>query len=201
VVRLDAAYMALTMDIITHYAFGESYNYLAEPDFKLEWKETVVGGSASGAVIRQLPWAFGIMKSLPLAVLSKVAREASLLLQWQHMVRRQVDAIIDKNRAGHKSTGTIFQALLDSDLSAEEKNADRLQDEAQTLVGAGSETTAKVLSIITFYLLRNKTMLETLRKELSTVTSSGSNPDKNALSQIEQLPYVVSAQYKRHVMM
>ncbi|OKL59413.1 hypothetical protein UA08_05083 [Talaromyces atroroseus] len=187
VVRLDAAYMALTMDIITHYAFGKSYDYLAEPDFKLEWKETVVGGSASGAVIRQLPWAFGIMKLLPLWLLSKIAREASLLLQWQQMVRQQVDAIIDKNRTGHKSNGTIFQALLDSDLSPEEKNADRLQDEAQTLVGAGSETTAKVLSIVTFYLLRNKEMLERLRQELSTV---GLDSDKSPLSQIEQLPYL-----------
>lgn len=195
VIRLDAAYMALTMDIITHYAFGESYNYLAEPDFKLEWKETVIGGSASGALIRQLPWAFGLMKSLPLAILSKVAREASLLLQWQKMVRSQVDSIIENDRAGEKAHGTIFQALLDSDLSPEEKNADRLQDEAQTLVGAGSETTAKVLSIITFYLVRDNEMLKTLREELATIEVKGSDScsEKYPLAQLEQLPYLVSA--------
>ncbi|KUL89806.1 hypothetical protein ZTR_00581 [Talaromyces verruculosus] len=168
VVRLDAAYMALTMDIITHYAFGESYNYLAEPDFKLEWKDTVIGGSASGAFIRQFPWAFSVMKSMPLNIMSQLAPEASLLLRWQKMVRQQVDTIIGNNHSGSKAHGTIFQALLDSDLPPEEKSADRLQDESQTLVGAGSETTAKALTNVTFYLLQNKRMLEKLRQELST---------------------------------
>lgn len=193
VLRLDAAYMALTMDIITQYSFGNNDDYLSVPDFKLEWKETVIKGSASGAFIRQFPWAFAIMKSIPLAVLSVIARDASLLVRWQQMVRKQVDSILENSRVGQKATGTIFQALLDSDLAAEEKSADRLQDEAQTLVGAGSETTAKVLSIISFYLFRNREMLEKLRQELSTIDLKGSDSGKYTLSELEQLPYLVSA--------
>lgn len=192
VVRLDAAYMALTMDIITHYAFGESYNHLAEPDFKLEWKDTVIGGSASGAFIRQFPWVFSVMKSVPLKIMSQLAPEASLLLRWQKMVRQQVDTIIGNNRSGSKAHGTIFQALLDSDLPPEEKSADRLQDEAQTLVGAGSETTAKTLTIVTFYLLQNKQMLEKLRQELSTVDLKSAHSPQDVLSEVERLPYMVS---------
>lgn len=194
VLRLDAAYMALTMDIITHYAYGESYNYLAEEDFKLEWKNTVIGGSASGALIRQFPWAFPIMKSAPLALLRHAAPEAALLLQWQRMVRRQVDTILLNDRSGKKANGTIFQALLDSDLPAVEKSADRLQDEGQTLVGAGSETTAKTLTIITFYLLDDKTKLERLRAELQDVPLRP-GLDGSFLSQLDQLPYLVSLYY------
>lgn len=179
------------MDIITHYAFGESYNYLAEPDFKLEWKDTVIGGSASGAFIRQFPWAFAVMKSVPLKIMSQLAPEASLLLRWQKMVRQQVDTIIGNNNSGSKAHGTIFQALLDSDLPPEEKSADRLQDEAQTLVGAGSETTAKTLTIVTFYLVQNKPMLEKLRQELSTVDLK-SHSAQDVLSEVERLPYMVS---------
>lgn len=189
-IRLDAAYMALTMDIITHYAFGESYNYLAEPDFKLEWKDTVIGGSASGALIRQFPWVFPVMKSVPLKVMSQLAPEATLLLRWQKMVRQQVDTIIGNNDSGSKAYGTIFQALLDSDLPPEEKSADRLQDEAQTLVGAGSETTAKTLTIVTFYLQQNKPMLEKLRQELSTLDLKSSNSAQEVLSEVERLPYM-----------
>ncbi|KAE8552457.1 hypothetical protein TMatcc_002504 [Talaromyces marneffei ATCC 18224] len=190
VVRLDAAYMALTMDIITHYGFGESYNYLAEPDFKLEWKDTVIGGSASGALIRQFPWALTVMKSVPLEIMSKLAPEASLLMRWQKMVRRQVDTIIGNNHLGSKAPGTIFQALLDSDLPPEEKSADRLQDEAQTLVGAGSETTAKTLTIATFYLLQNKSMLEKLHEELSRINLKSPDSAQNVLSEVERLPYM-----------
>ena len=48
VIRIDVAYMALTMDVITQYAYAGSYNYLAEPDFKLEWKNTLIGGFEMG---------------------------------------------------------------------------------------------------------------------------------------------------------
>ena len=188
VIRLDAAYMALTMDIITHYAYGQSYNYLAEDDFKVSWKETVIGGSANGAFLRQFPWTFPIMKFVPLSVLQVMNPQAGQLIRWQHMVRRQIKGIMEANRKGIKAEGTIFQALLDSDLPKEEKSAARLQDEGQTLVGAGSETTAKSLSIITFYLLQDKKKLQRLREELrNAMPIPNSQPSLTAL---EQLPYL-----------
>jgi cytochrome P450 len=189
VVRLDAAYMALTMDIITHYAFGESYDYLSEDDFKLEWKETVVAGSANGAFLRQFPWALPILKRVPLPLLQILNPPAGSLVAWQRMVRAQVDDIIAGNKAGEKASGTIFQALLDSDLPPEEKSADRLQDEGQTLVGAGSETTAKSLAVITFYLLEDRQKLQKLRAELHTVMPTPTGPV--SLTALEQLPYLV----------
>ena len=189
VIRLDAVYMALTMDVITHYAYGESYNYLAEDDFKLEWKETVIGGSANGAFLRQFPWALPLLKATPLSVLKVLNPQAAQLVGWQHMVRRQVDSILENNRHGKKASGTIFQAVLDSDLPPEEKSADRLQDEGQTLVGAGSETTAKTLAIVTFYLLRDKNKLQKLREELAEVPLKPNGG--SLLSSLERLPYLV----------
>lgn len=189
VIRLDAAYMALTMDIITRYAYGQSYNYLAEDDFNLSWKETVIGGSANGAILRQFPWAFPIMKSVPLSILQMMNPQAGQLIRWQHSVRRQIEGIMEANRNGTKVEGTIFQALLDSDLPKEEKTAARLQDEGQTLVGAGSETTAKSLSIITFYLLQDKKKLQRLREELrNAMPISKGQP---LLTALEQLPFLV----------
>ncbi|KAI1620452.1 putative cytochrome P450 [Exophiala viscosa] len=193
VIRLDAAYMALTMDIITHYAFGSSYNYLAEPDFKLSWKETVIAGSANGAFLRQFPWALPIMKSVPLWLVQKLNPPAGSLMAWQQLIRAQVDGIIANNRTSggeKKATGTIFQALLDSDLPDQEKSADRLQDEGQTLVGAGSETTAKSLSVITFYLLDDKQKLAKLRAELKTVMPTPTSDV--SLTALEQLPYLTA---------
>ncbi|EXJ83291.1 hypothetical protein A1O1_06910 [Capronia coronata CBS 617.96] len=190
VIRLDAAYMALTMDIITQAAFGETDNCLAEPDFKLAWKETVIAGSANGVFLRQFPWALPILKAVPLYVLQMLNPPAVSLLAWQHMVRAQVDAVIAENKAGEKSHGTIFQALLDSDLPPEEKSADRLQDEAQTLVGAGSETTAKSLSVITFYLLDDRKKLDKLRAELKSVMPTPDSPV--SLTVLEQLPYLTA---------
>jgi cytochrome P450 len=189
VIRLDAAYMALTMDIITHYAYGQSYNYLAEDDFKLSWKETVIGASANGAFLRQFPWALPIMRAIPFSLLQKINPHASALVGWQRSVRQLVDNIILANREGKKVEGTIFQALLDSDLPWQEKTADHLQDEGQVVIAAGSETTAKALSFITFYLLQDKNKLRRLRKELCSAMPT---PNSQAsLTTLEQLPYLV----------
>jgi cytochrome P450 len=172
VIRLDAAYMALTMDVIAHYAYGYSYNHLAEDDFKVSWKETVVNLSANGAFLRQFPWALSIMKAIPFSLLQKINPQAASLVEWQREVRKQVDDI-----------------LLASDLPQQEKTADHLQDEGQTVIAAGSETTAKALSIITFHLLQDKNKLQRLRKELRSVMPT---PNSQAsLTTLEQLPYLV----------
>jgi len=183
VIRLDVAYMALTMDVITHYAFGKSYNHLAEDDFNLAWKETVVGGSANGAFLRQFPWLFPIMKLVPLSLLRVLKPQAALLVAWQHLMRRQVESIIQASREGKKAENTIFQELLDSDLPEDEKTADRLQDEAQTVIGGGSETTAKE------HLLQDNKKLR-LREELRSVKPSSTC--QYSLKELEQLSYLVS---------
>jgi len=189
VIRLDAAYTALTMDIITHYAYGRSYNHLAEDDFKLSWKETIIAVAANGAFLRQFPWSLPIMKATPLSLLQKLNPQAASLVGWQRAVRGLIDDIILANREGKKAEGTIFQALLDSDLPQEEKSFQRLQDEGQTLIAAGSETTAKALSFITFYLLQDRSKLRRLREELRSVMPTPNSPA--SWTTLEKLPYLV----------
>ncbi|KAJ4504170.1 hypothetical protein HRR75_007793 [Exophiala dermatitidis] len=111
--------------------------------------------------------------------------------KYAGMVRARVTDIIADNKVGKKSDGTIFQTLLDSDLPPHEKTVDRLQDEGQVLIGAGSETTAKALSIITFFLLEDKRKLERLRAELKAIPSKGDG--RFSLTDLEQLPYLTAA--------
>src|SRR6185436_10574162 len=42
VVRLDAAYMALTMDVICVYVFGASEGHLEAADYNAKWKEVIL---------------------------------------------------------------------------------------------------------------------------------------------------------------
>lgn len=173
------------MDVITHFAFGGSYEMLEEPDFKLDWKETVIGGSANGVFLRQFPWMWPVLANTPPWLLDYGNPKAAKLVRWQIMVSKQVEDILEKNRNGKKAEGTIFQAILDSDLPPHEKTAERLRDEAQTVVGAGSETTAKSLSFILFYLVSDGAKLQKLRDELKTA-------EDFSLAKLEQLPYLVS---------
>lgn len=55
VIRLDHAYMTLTMDVVTHCCYGTSFDYLKEEGYRASWKESVIAKMASCVVLRQFP--------------------------------------------------------------------------------------------------------------------------------------------------
>ena len=88
---------------------------------------------------------------------------------------------------------TIFEELRDSDLPPQEKTIERLMDEGFILVGAGGETTAQTLTVLTFHLLNNHEILLELRAELDSIMP---DPESSVPWQtLEQLPLLV-----RHMM-
>ncbi|EXJ78793.1 hypothetical protein A1O1_09195 [Capronia coronata CBS 617.96] len=199
IVRLDVALMALTTDTISQYAFGQDTRYLDEPDFSLMWKETIRGGFETGALCRQFPWMVPTMKRLPPSVVAAMNPQLGFLMQWQNRAKANVQGILNekpnKSGKGNAAAGdgqerqTMFHTLRDSDLPASEKSLERLCDEAEIMLGAGSETTAATLSRIWFYLLHSPSILEKLLAELRTIIPS---PDLAIpkLSTIERLPYL-----------
>ena len=61
---------------------------------------------------------------------------------------------------------TIFHTVLESDLPPSEKSAERLIDEAQTIVAAGLLTTSWALSVASFHIISDTQIFECLRNEL-----------------------------------
>lgn len=85
---------------------------------------------------------------------------------------------------------TIFHGLISSNLSDAEKTDEKMIDESRVLLAAGTDTTARVLSVISYHLLSDPERLKKLKTELETVL-----PDSNSLlkcAQVETLPYLVS---------
>lgn len=192
VIRLDAAFMALTMDVICDYSFANDRKYLDEDDFKLEWKETVMGAFSAGALTRQFPWLEELLKSLPRPIVKAVNKNVHFFFQWRDGVEAQVVEILEHRETKTTlSTRTIFHTLRDGDLPPQEKTLERLCDEGEILTGAGSETTASALSKIWFYLCENPDKLRKLREEVVRAM-----PDPDMLppwSTLEQLPYIVNS--------
>ena len=86
---------------------------------------------------------------------------------------------------------TIFHSILSSpSLPAREKGLKRLTDEGAILLIAGSETPAKVLSLILFHLTSNPRTIQRLRTELDVAKASSA--DSLGLTQLEQLPYMTA---------
>ena len=109
-------------------------------------------------------------------------------------MRNEIDAIKKNRVEGEKPQtsmdGTVFDSILDSDLPEREKETERLWQEAQVICIAGTETTAWALSVITFHLLSNHQVLQTLRDEFeSAMPESSQSVDTKEL---EKLTYLVS---------
>ena len=190
VFRLDAAFMALTMDIICDYAFARDRRYLDKPDFQLLWKQTIIGAFEGGALGRQFPWMLPLMKRLPLSVVAAINPAVGNLLQWQGLVKEQVQPILAGTEKDRTKSRTIFHELLDSDLPPEEKTLQRLCDEGEILTGAGSETTAQATARLFFYLKQVPRTLAKLRQELDSVIPNASSIPSWA--ELQSLPYLVS---------
>ena len=106
----------------------------------------------------------------------------------------QLQRVIDAGEQGaiaEKSHKTIFHELYHSKLLPQaEKDPQRLRDEVQTIIVAGTDTVGHTLRVVTFHLTEKPHMLEKLRAELKTVEP---NDDGNwTVTQLEQLPYLTA---------
>lgn len=58
-------YSCLTGDIISQYAFANSYNFLDDPDFAPYWSEKWMRVSEQGHLLKQLGWLEPMMRCMP----------------------------------------------------------------------------------------------------------------------------------------
>jgi len=65
VLPMGRAWMALTTDIITEYAFANSYNHLDSPNFKDTMHEALVAIYSTGQFALHFPIVFPILDMLP----------------------------------------------------------------------------------------------------------------------------------------
>lgn len=86
------------------------------------------------------------------------------------------------------SRPTVFSALMNSSLPEKEKTVKRLHQEGIAMVIGGTETTAAMLSFLTYQILANPTVYEKLLAELTVQI-----PDPKTLpswSTLENIPYL-----------
>ncbi|KAE9394089.1 cytochrome P450, partial [Gymnopus androsaceus JB14] len=183
-VQLDDAYRALTTDIITSYCFAQSSDTLDIPDFShFMLRDT-----------QEVVKSFWVMRHFPsLASFTTNAPEKASFRGFLHMkkgLERQIDDLMNNpdalNSIDHE---TIYHHLL------EPKNQQRptrtmLVHEAFSLIVAGSDTTATVCYVGTFYALKNEEIRRKLREELHEAW-----PDKDrpmSYVALEKLPYLTS---------
>jgi cytochrome P450 len=188
------AFNAFTTDVVVEYTMGNSFHYLDDPDFSPQWSKTIQAIVRAGVQFKQFQWIMGLFDYLPRWLVLSMNPDFGPVIDQKAESIRLANLVIDSQNAdgvsGKKAIvpkGTLFHALLQSDLPPEEKAATRLSQEVFTVIAAGGETTAKNLTTVTFHLLNNPKMLQKLRDELNRL-----DPDGTAsLKDYEAMPYLV----------
>ena len=189
VVSLDDLFAALTADVISHYAYGESLGFLDTKDLKNEFRDAV----ASAGFLCHFARFFFIVQMVADAVPGLVEwlqPSSKGLWEAKRMIEQMAKSALEKDRGKDaNSKKTIFDALCGESVRPEERTVPRVRDEAMVVFGAGTETTARVLTTASYYLYRDAPRLEKLRAELKTVMPDSTGPV--SLAQLESLPYLV----------
>jgi hypothetical protein len=123
--------------------------------------------------------------------LSKVAHE----LMYHDCVQRlfgEIESLKRESAASGPDSAhvTVFRELLGSKLPNSEKEPHRLAADAQVLVSAGSETTARALTFATYSLLTLPDVLTALKQELEAAIPSTDPAERILLAQVQHLPYL-----------
>lgn len=197
VLQLQLDFAALTADVITHYSYGWSYGYLDDINSSKgnDLVDAVSGLMCMFHINRFLPFLITIFRAAPPSLLRWLQPSMADLFDVKTRLRQQArDALQKKAVETAEDKGartTIFDTLTSFDVPREERTLDRLEDESALLLGAGTETTARVITVAMFYIMSDKDVTRKLREELKTVLPTPTS--KASWTHLEKLPYLVSA--------
>ncbi|MCJ1398638.1 hypothetical protein MMC11_001838 [Xylographa trunciseda] len=192
VLKLEYALSAFTNDVVMEYCFGRSEHRLEQADFSPSFHDANAAVGVNAALFRQMFWIYRVMSSFPDWLTAMLSPSIGSVLRSQHEMMAQIRQIKSKPQSTFKDLPhpVIFSEILASSLPESEKTSAHLRDEANVMVGAGTMTTAWALSVATYHLLANPTILSTLKSELHTALPSSSSLPP--LPELEKLPYLTA---------
>ncbi|KAF1949228.1 putative P450 monooxygenase [Byssothecium circinans] len=198
-IDLRSFFAAFSADVIGEVAFGSGYGLLDKPGFEPGWQKLMMDLSRATHLMKQFPWAYTILNSIPPFLVSLVHPLTKHLFDIRndiHLKIEQTTALLKetdrKNATGESDHPTILDSILSSSaLPALELTTTRLEDEAFTLLGAGTITTAHTLTTILYYILATPTIKHRLEAELSELHATSShNMTTLDLKSLEHRPYL-----------
>ncbi|KAL9080165.1 MAG: hypothetical protein Q9157_001010 [Trypethelium eluteriae] len=184
VVNLTTLSAAFTADTISHYTYGVSLGCLDGQSENILTDATQAVLSF-GHWLRFIPLRFSNMKKLhPRFVESTFPKAATVLKTHRRISALALEVLNAKEPKSSKET--MFTALADPELPAEERTLARLEDEGFVVLAAGTETTAYSLSVTLYHLLANPDIQSQLYDEVKNVMPEPSS--QPPLAVLENLP-------------
>ncbi|KAK5736723.1 hypothetical protein LTR17_007227 [Elasticomyces elasticus] len=198
-VDLSQATSALTLDVISDYAFGKAVGALDRPDMAKPWNDMLHAGVKIHPFARTFPTVARNMLRIPAWMMptnnmkQEVDKFMGILTGMTQSAKDEAPAEKAKSKPGDLSSGhtNVLQAIFNSTLPEEEKTFSRVAGEAMIFVGAGTETTGRTLAVTLYNILANREVHDRLLEEIRTVIPESRSPLPPA-TQLEQLPYLTA---------
>ncbi|KAL2289434.1 hypothetical protein FJTKL_01724 [Diaporthe vaccinii] len=175
-------YNFLTFDFIGFLTFGESFECLTTATLHT-WVK-IFFSLAKNMAYAQMISRFPYLLRLPVAlwlIPSKVRSDAKTLNELQ------IEKV--EHRLQTESTVPDFMDKLITAYNSGKMSFKQLSGNSQILIGAGSETTATLMSGLTWLLLKNPRVLEKLAAE---VRSAFSHPDEITFTGVNNCKYLLA---------
>jgi cytochrome P450 len=196
IVNVSDMFFALTHDIVMSYCFGHDLGLLDIHAQAGEMRRNILGVLRGIKVNLQFPWIRDTMRRLPRAIAAQMAPPGVKdMMRFMANIRREVDAVLSQPQGSSDSDGkstNIFEELRDTPLlPPAEKTAQRLVDEGTLMIMAGTTSPALSLTLATYHLLANPTLLAKMRAELK-------GNELASLVELERLPYLNGVATEAH---
>ncbi|PYH99944.1 cytochrome P450 [Aspergillus ellipticus CBS 707.79] len=192
-IDLHYGFRAVSVDVITDYAFDNSYGFLDEQDFGVAFFDMIRGFGPAFWFFQQLPAVQDLALKMPFW-LSKLTSSALTRMMLHHNgSRRQIAQVKNAVDRGEKGTrATIFHKLLHPQAAEGHvvPTVEELKDEAYIMVAAAADTTGNALTIAAYNIVQNPGIYERLTEELKQAFP---DPDgRMDFVVLEKLPYLTA---------
>ncbi|KAL9094343.1 MAG: hypothetical protein Q9165_003484 [Trypethelium subeluteriae] len=192
--NIGNAFSAMTVDIVTDYVMGQSYNSLTFPDFNANFVRMLQAAGTIWRYNKHIPFLGYMMRLMPLSLVEKIGDDKTKsFLTFMKVSEARTQDIMDSHHAGKRDLSADPPTLVDEIISAPnlpsfEKKYQRVNDDVTTVMGGGFESTAQMLRQTSYHIYANPSILQRLRAELNALSLTGDWTSK----QLEQLPYLTS---------
>ncbi|KAL9013251.1 MAG: hypothetical protein Q9173_002036 [Seirophora scorigena] len=185
-VDVHALFLAYANDTVCAYSFDYSMNLLEDSEMASSWKLTIKAIASVTPLIKQFPWIIPVVRRIPGWFLRTLLPKLGRLLSLQERMNLEATKAIQTHQNGIEAEKSelngvmttteqkprFLQQILESNLASSEKTAERMGQEAFSIIAAGGETVARTLTTLTYHLI--------------------SNPPILAFHELEQLPWLTA---------
>jgi cytochrome P450 len=170
-------------DFMGDFAFGEAFHCLARGGKYHFFLETIFSGVVLGFQMQQIEW-YGLLSLVkPLIPKSFMKPKEDMDRYTEELVNRRLE------RGYVPGKTDVFNYLLANKKEEDQLSPPELYENGITLVVAGSETVATLLTFVTYVLCKN---LETLQKVQQEVRTTFNEDGEITQKSVNELSYMIA---------